>query len=70
MPASNQSVPINPAEADIQIEVDDNGVYLGFFTNDGQMSLVNVEKLAKQGFGDFIALASWCADRRRQAQVP
>ena len=62
-----KSVPIDPAVADLRVEVGDDGVFVGFFTEDGQMTLLNVEKLAKAGFGDFVALASWSADRRKQA---
>lgn len=69
MRGSDKSIPIDPAAADLRIEVGADGVFLGFFTRDGQMTLINVEKLAMAGFGDFVALASWSADRRKQAAL-
>lgn len=57
---------IAPEQADIRIEVADDGVFMGFFTKRGRMSLVNLDRLAAAHPSP--ELTAWVNERREQAK--
>lgn len=64
-------VEITPDAADIRIEVATDGVHIGFFSDDGQSAVLNLDKLSAGGAIGSVsaaALAAWAADRRKQAK--
>lgn len=68
--AQHKAVHIAPDKADLSIEVGPDGVFLGFFSDDGKAALVNLDKLSASGVvssAGVEALTAWATDRRKQA---
>lgn len=56
--------------ADIQVRIGADGVWLGFFAEDGRSAVVSLDKLSAglpEGSVSRAALAAWAADRVKQA---
>lgn len=69
--ARNRSVEIAPAAANIRIEVGPDGVHIGFFTDDGQSAILNLDAISRGQYGAYLgseALRAWATDRRKQAK--
>jgi hypothetical protein len=65
-----EPVVIDPAKADIRVEVAPDGVFIGFYTGDGRVGLLNLDKLSASGGVSYMsaeAVAQWTKDRRDQA---
>lgn len=58
---------IPPERADLQVLVGDDGVWLGFFGSDGEISMVNIDMIIHPRAH---ALKKWADDRRRQVENP
>lgn len=68
--AQHRAVAIAPDKADISIEVGPDGVFIGFFSDDGKAALVSLDKLSASGAvssASAEALTAWATDRRKQA---
>lgn len=67
-PKPDVSPSIDPADAEIGIRVDTDGVvWMGFFAADGRSALLNLNAIAEKHTGVISgALAAWCEDRRKQ----
>lgn len=68
----HRGVSIPPDQADLQILVGDDGVWLGFFGSDGQIAMLNIDTLpvVATGLARGEALRAWADDRRAQVILP
>lgn len=58
--------------ADVRVEIADDGMFLGFFTEDGRTAVVNLEMILAalpEGSVSRSALREWQADRMRSTQT-
>ena len=61
------AVEIEPSAANIRIEVAPDGVFIGFFAEDGRSAILNMETISALSLVNGAALQAWVADRRKQA---
>lgn len=57
------------AADNIRVEIADDGMFLGFFTEDGRTAVVNLETILSalpEGSVSRSALKEWTEDRKRQ----
>lgn len=56
------AVMIPPTDAGVHVQVDHGGVWLGFFTEDGRSTVIDIESLPQSA-----ALTAWADEQRAKA---